>query len=429
MMRSHYANEVKAGENVRLAGWVHELRDFGKVKFLVLRDRTGFVQVTFKSASTPPDALEAYSHLVKETSVLIEGKAEASKIASLGLEVYPTRLEIVGEVQKKVPVDVTGKVHSELDVRLDNRFIDLRRERTSAIFRVRSEAQRAFREKAMELGFQEINPPVVVAASTEGGSDLFKVDYFGEKAYLAQSPQLYKQLAVVGGMDKVFMTLPVFRAEKHNTTQHLNEVTQMDVEIGFADEEDGLDYLEKIFLHILASVKKNCVAELELLGAEVKDYDSIPRYTYTQVVDALAGTGYPMEWGEDFSKEAESKIPEALGTDLFFITRWPTKCRAFYSMPLEENPELCKAYDLVYKGMEISSGAQRIHEPALLIKQLKAHGLKPSDFEFYIEAFRYGSIPHAGWSIGAERLTMQLCGLDNIREAAMFPRDRHRLHP
>ncbi|MFA4946523.1 MAG: aspartate--tRNA(Asn) ligase [Candidatus Micrarchaeia archaeon] len=429
MMRTHYVKDAPAGETVTLAGWVHELRDLGKVKFLVLRDKTGTIQLTLKNASTPPDVLETYGKLVKETAVVATGRVEQSKIASSGVEMFPSSLEVVGAVHKKVPVDVTGAVPADLDVRLDNRFIDLRRPEVAAVFRVRAEAQRAFREAALALGCQEINTPTVVASSTEGGSDLFEVKYFEEKAFLAQSPQLYKQLAVIGGMDKVFMTVPVFRAEKHNTTQHLNEVTQMDVEIGFADEEDGLNCLETVFLHILASVKKNCVPELALLGAEVKDYESIPRYTYSQVVDALASAGFPMTWGEDFSKEAEAKIPEALGTDLFFVTRWPTKVRAFYSMPLEENPEVCRAYDLVYKGMEMSSGAQRIHTPELLIAQLKARGLKPADFESYIDAFRYGAVPHAGWSIGAERLTMQLCGLKNIREAALFPRDRHRLRP
>ncbi|OIO27896.1 aspartate--tRNA(Asn) ligase [Candidatus Micrarchaeota archaeon CG_4_10_14_0_2_um_filter_60_11] len=428
-MRTHYVKDATDGETVTLAGWVHELRDVGKIKFLILRDKTGLMQLTMKGASCPPDVLAVYSKLVKETAITATGIVKKSGIASLGLEMFPTAIQVVGEVFKQVPFELTGKVPADLDVRLDNRFVDLRRIETSAVFKIRSEVQRAFREKCVELGCQEINTPSIVGSSTEGGADLFKVKYFEKDAFLAQSPQLYKQLAVIGGMDKVFMTVPVFRAEKHNTLQHLNEVTQMDVELGFADDNDALDYLETVFLHILASVKNNWAAELKTLGAGIGEYDEIPRYTYTQAVDALANAGMPMEWGSDFTKEAESKIPEALGADLFFITRWPTQCRAFYSMPLEENPAVCKAYDLVYKGLEIASGAQRIHHPDLLVKQLKAHDLKPANFESYIDAFRYGAIPHAGWSIGSERLTMQLCGLHNIREASLFPRDRHRLHP
>jgi nondiscriminating aspartyl-tRNA synthetase len=428
MLRTHYVEDALQGE-VTVAGWVHEIRDLGKLAFVILRDKTGLIQVTIKKKECAHEVLQALDGLVKETAVRITGEVKESKIASLGRELYPEKIEVIGSVQKKVPFEVTGKVPADLDVRLDNRFIDLRRRETNAVFRVRAEAQRAFREKCVELGCEEINPPAIVGSSTEGGTDLFEVNYFEKKAFLAQSPQLYKQLAVVGGLDKVFMTMPVFRAEKHNTTRHLNEVTQMDVEIGFANDEDALGYLEAVFLHILNGVKNNCAAELELLGAKPGDYDSIPRHTYDDVLKALEKIGVKKEWGDDFSKEEEARIPEAVGTDLLFITRWPTKCRAFYSMPVEGDEEKCKAYDLIYKGMELASGAQRIHLPDLLVKQLKAKGLNPENFESYVDAFRYGAIPHAGWSIGAERLTMLLCGLENIREASLFPRDRHRLTP
>ena len=428
MLRTHYVGDASGGE-VTLAGWVHEIRDLGKLAFVILRDRTGLIQITVKKNECPAEMVKTVEGLVKETAIAVTGTVKKSEIAGLGKELFPEKIVVIGKIHKKVPFEVTGKVPADLDVRLDNRFIDLRRRETNAVFRVRAEAQRAFREKCLELGCQEINPPCIVETSTEGGTDLFKVKYFEKDAFLAQSPQLYKQLAVVGRLDKVFMTVPVFRAEKHNTTQHLNEVTQMDVEIGFADDEDALNYLEDVFLHILKSVKKNCGPELGLLGVKVSEYEGIPRYTYDDVLEALKKKGVKVAWGDDFSKEQEARIPEALGTDLFFVTRWPTKCRAFYSMPLQENPEVCKAYDLVFKGMEVASGAQRIHLPELLIKQLKAKGLDPDNFESYVDAFRYGAIPHAGWSIGAERLTMQLCGLENIREAALFPRDRHRLTP
>ncbi|PIO06556.1 aspartate--tRNA(Asn) ligase [Candidatus Micrarchaeota archaeon CG08_land_8_20_14_0_20_59_11] len=432
MMRTHYAADVKPsmdGKTVTVAGWTHETRDLGGLEFVILRDRSGLVQITVKKKEADAKLVEIAKKLVKETAIVCTGVVKSSKMAPGGVEIIPSEMSVVGEVFKTVPFEVTGKVPADLDVRLDNRFIDLRRIETNALFRIRSETMRAFRASCEAQGCQEITTPVLVSSSTEGGADVFRVDYFGKEAFLAQSPQLYKQLAVIGGMDRVFMVSPVFRAEKHNTTQHLNEVTQMDVELGFADEEDALAALEKTFIDILADVSKTRAAELKTLGASITVPKSLKRFTYAQAVDALNDAGFPMEWGSDFSKEAEARIPDALGAEAFFITRWPTKARAFYSMPSEADPEICLAYDLVYRGVEVASGAQRIHEPELLVKQLKYHGLRPSNFERYVDAFRYGAPPHAGWSIGCERLLMQLCNLKNIREAALFPRDRVRLTP
>lgn len=352
-----------------------------------------------------------------------------SKIAPRGFEIIPSSFTILGEVHGIVPFEVTGKVPADLDVRLDKRYIDLRRLETSAIFKVRHHVQAGFREKLLELGFQEITPTCMVSVSTEGGTDLFPIVYFDKEAFLAQSPQLYKQIAVMGGIDKVFMTTPVFRAEKHNTQYHLNEVLQMDVEMGFATYDDALDALEKVSLNILQRVHDNCKEELELLNAPLAVPKSVPRVTYSQMVDKLNGRGEKMEWGVDFTKEQEKVMGDIVGAELFIISNWPTKVRAFYSMPDPDKPQECFAYDLMFRGLEIASGAQRIHEPELLKKQLAAKGLRPESFENYIDAFRYGAIPHAGWSIGAERITMKLTGRENIRECAMFPRDRHRLTP
>jgi len=432
MMRSHYAADVTPnldGKRVTLAGWVHETRDLGGLLFIVLRDRSGLIQITLKKKECEPDLAKIATHLVKEEAIVCEGVVKASKIASGGREVIPEELAVVGRVVKTVPFEVTGKVPADLDVRLDHRPIDLRRKETSAVFKIRHFVQKAFRDKLCEMGFREITPPCLVSTSTEGGADLFSVKYFEKNAFLAQSPQLYKQLAVIGGMDKVFMITPVFRAEKHNTLIHLNESTQMDAEMGFADDEDALGVLEKTVLHILSEVKKNCTEEIALLKADFEIPSKIPRFSYDEVLSALEKKGVRMKWGEDFSKENEEKIPSAVGEELFIIRDWPTKARAFYSMPHEDNPEICKAYDLVFQGLEIASGAQRVHTPELLVAQLKAHGLKPASFEDYVDGFRFGSVPHAGWSIGTERLLMKLANRENIRECALFPRDRHRLTP
>jgi aspartyl-tRNA synthetase len=432
MMRSHYCVEITpslAGKQVRLAGWVHEIRDFGAVKFILLRDRSGITQLTIKKEGADAALIETAESLVKETAITASGVVASKTIAKVGREVLASKIEVVGRVLKQVPFEVTGKVPAEIDVRLDHRSIDLRRIETRATFKIRAEAQRAFRQAMLDLGCEEITPPCIVAESTEGGTNLFSLKYFEREAFLAQSPQLYKQLAVLGGFDRVFMTTPVFRAEKHNTTVHLNESTQMDCELGFADDEDALSFLEKTILGILAAVKKNCAAELALLKSDFAVPKRVPAFTYDEVLERLAKKKIAMGWGEDFSKEVEQKLESVLGAELFFITRWPTKIRAFYSMPLPENPKICKAYDLCFKGLEIASGAQRIHDPALLEKQLRFHDLNPKDFEPYVDAFRYGSVPHAGWSIGLERLAMKLAARENIREAALFPRDRQRLTP
>lgn len=431
MLRTHYANEIKPemeGKEVTVAGWVHEVRDLGKIKFILLRDRSGIVQITGKNETTGEEALKKMN-LVKESVITVKGIIKKEKQARTGVEINPIEIKDLNPVTVKIPFEVTGKVPADIDVRLDYRYIDLRRLETQAIFKVRSEMLRAFRENMINSGFQEINPPCIVSAATEGGTDLFQVTYFENKVFLAQSPQLYKQLAVIGGMDKVFMATPIFRAEKHNTTTHLNEIISLDVEMGFADYNDAMNVLEDLMKHILSSVKNNCPESLSLLKSELNIPKKIKRFTYTEIVDTLNKEGEKIPWGADFSKEQEKKMAELLGEEIFFVTEWPTKIRAFYSLPKEGEEKICYAYDLMYKGLEIASGAQRIHLLELLNKQLTLHGLNPANFSFYADAFKMGAPPHAGFAIGADRLTMQLCNRENIRECALFPRDRNRVHP
>jgi nondiscriminating aspartyl-tRNA synthetase len=430
MYRTHYISEARkrTDSDVTIAGWVHEVRDLGKLKFVQIRDRTGIIQVTAKQGREPDAVLSAMSQ-PKETVVSVTGKVVASKIAEAGCELVPSKFEILNEITTKVPFEVTGKVPADLDVRLDYRYVDLRTANTSAIFKIRAEIAGAFRTAARSLGCVEMHPPTIVEAATEGGADVFKIQYFEKDAYLVQSPQLYKQLAVIGGMDRVFMTVPVFRAEKHNTLTHLNEALQMDVELGFATSGDAIDALEKVTLHILKHVEKECAEELKTLNRQLTIPSRIPRHTYTELVEKLNQDKEQFKWGDDFSRETEGLLADELGYSTYFITKWPTAIRAFYSMPDESDPKICHAYDLNYESLEIASGAQRVHRPEVLIKQLKSRNLNPSDFEFYINAFRVGAPPHAGWSIGLDRLTMKVCGLHNIREAVMFPRDRVRVKP
>ncbi len=431
-MRSHYISDavkLEEGAEVTVAGWLHEIRDIKKIVFAVLRDRSGMMQITAKRGAVADEIVDLLIQ-PKETVVSVTGKIVKGKGAKAGVELIPSKVEVLGKVYGKVPFDVADKEKiPELDVRLDNRHIDLRRPEIQAIFRVRGTVQQAFREYLLGKGFEEIVPTAIVGAATEGGAELFPIVYFEKEAFLAQSPQLYKQMAVMGGMDKIFMQCLVYRAEPHATTAHLNEAYQMDIEMGFADDNDVMDVEEAVLIHILKSVAEKRKPELEMLKSVVNVPTTVPRFTYSQLIEKLQANGEKIEWGDDFSRAHEKLMGELIGSEAYFITKWPTKLRAFYSMPSKENVEICNAFDLIYRGLEISSGAQRIHDPELLAQQIRNRGLDPENFEFYIRAFKSGAPPHAGWSIGAERITMKICSLDNIRETTLFPRDRMRLSP
>ncbi len=414
------------GEEVTIAGWVHEVRDIGKIIFLLIRDHTGIAQVTAKRNFVSDEIMTSLS-LQKESVIMVKGKVKQNKESRRGFEIIPEKVTNLNPLSAPIPFEVTGKVPADLDVRLDNRYIDLRRPEVSSIFNIESTVLCTFREMLLKENFQEIRTPSIVEAATEGGADLFSLSYFEQKAYLAQSPQLYKQLAVIGGMDRIFMIVPVFRAEKSNTIFHLNEITQMDVEIGFAGYEDAIELLKKVAEKTISDVADKNIDDLEILGTTLPKTSAVEA-TYSKVISKLNDNGIKIEFGEDLKREHEEEACRLLG-DLLIIKEYPTSVRAFYSMPNEKDPELCNSFDLIYKGLEISSGAQRIHLPNLLISALKKKGLDPSSFDFYIDAFRKGAPPHAGWSIGLERFTMKLTGSKNIRECALFPRDRHRLKP
>ncbi|MCK4926997.1 MAG: aspartate--tRNA(Asn) ligase [Candidatus Aenigmarchaeota archaeon] len=430
-MERAYSKDLKVGDNVKLAGWVHEIRDFGKLIFLIVRDMHGLVQVTAKTGETDDKIVKEVKDIGKEFVIEVEGKAEKNDRAPNGMEVKPTKITIISESESPLPLESTGKVNSDLDTRLDNRFLDLRRPEVRAIFTIQNQIIRSFRKTLEDKEFIEITPPGVIAASSEGGAELFPIPYYNKEAFLAQSPQIYKQMAVMGGMEKVSMITPVWRAEKSNTVRHLSEARQMDIEMGFATDIEAMDILDEVTFNIFSDVKKTCESQLKLLGTDFR-IPKLPlkKITYTDVLKRLEKEGMKIKWGEDLSTPAEKKICEIIGWDEpFYITEWPTDIRAFYSMPDEKDPKICRAFDLMFRGVELLSGAQRIHIPELLIKRLKAKGMDPENFKFYIDTFRYGAPPHAGWSIGLERITMLLTARENIREACLFPRDPKRLTP
>ncbi len=430
-MTRKYTSELKneIGNRVEIYGWVHEIRDLGGLIFILLRDREGIVQVTLSRKAVDPLTFKKAKELKRESVIKVIGKVKEEKKAPGGYEVVPEFIDIISEAETPLPLDVTEKVPAELDTRLNHRFLDLRKPKIHAIFRIRHQVLQSVREFLVKEGFIEVNTPKIVSTATEGGTELFPISYFEKEAFLNQSPQLYKQVLMAAGFDKVFEIGPIFRAEEHNTTRHLNEVTSIDIEMSFADHNDVMKVLEGLVVKVHEDVLENCSKFLEILGVEL----SVPekpfeRLTYTEVLEIVKRKGEEIPWGEDLSTPALKLLGQEIDT-YYFIVDWPTKSKPFYVMPYPDNGEICKSFDLMKGHIEIASGAQRIHDYDLLVTRIKECDLDPESFGFYLEAFKYGMPPHAGWGLGLERFLMALLNLRNIREAALFPRDRHRLIP
>lgn len=417
--------EKKQGEKVVLKGWVHDTRDLKKVRFIVLKDITGRVQITGTEKITPSKVFDLMDSLNRESVVEIHGKVVDSKQAPGGKEINPDEIKILANAEQNLPIDVFDFSKTELPKRLDFRFLDFHREKIQAIFKIQTEIARSFREYFYKNKYIEIQPPYIISTSSEGGTELFPVKYFEKNAYLAQSPQLYKQMLACS-MEKTFTVGPAWRAEKHNTTRHINEIRMIDIEAAFNDQFSIMKELEESVKFVVKNILEKCKRELEILG--VKNL-KIPSGVYLHYEDAIKKVGGKI--GEDFSPEQEKKLCEMHFGDIVFTHSWPTSIKPFYIMPKDENEnskESC-GFDALYGGVEISSGGQRIHLPGLLIKMIKKKKLNPDNFREYIDSFRYGAPPHAGWAIGLERFTQIICGLDNVKEATMFPRDRDRLTP
>ncbi|MDD1744755.1 MAG: aspartate--tRNA(Asn) ligase [Candidatus Methanoperedens sp.] len=432
MIRTHYSTQVTSemnGTSVTICGWAHEIRDLGGITFLVVRDREGMVQVTLFKKAIDKNVLEVVRNLSRESVVAVTGTVKKEAKAPNGYELVPTQVTVLGKADSPLPMDTTGKVDADLDTRLDARFMDVRRPRTQAIFRIRHLMQKSIREFLDMEGFIEITTPKVVATATEGGTALFPITYFEREAFLNQSPQLFKQLMMSGGLDRVFEIGPIFRAEEHDTRKHLNEATSIDIEASYLDNEDVMVILENLIKHVYSTVAEKGTKYLETLGVELTIPETpFKRITYDEAISIARDCGETIEWGDDLSTESEHSIGKSIG-EHYFITDWPTKIKPFYAMPYEDKPEICRAFDMMHPRMELSSGAQRVHSYELLKQRIADQGLNPDGFEFYLKAFRYGMPPHSGWGVGAERLLMTMLGIENIREVVLFPRDRKRLSP
>jgi aspartyl-tRNA synthetase len=429
--RTHYSVEVKPeldGHEVTLFGWVQEIRDLGGIRFIILQDREGTIQVTVPRKVVSDEVLSKANVLQKRYSIGIKGLVRKTEITPRGVEVIPKEIRIFSTAIPQLPIDITGKMPANLEVRLDARALDLCQEENVAVFKIQHTSVKAIRDFLFEKGFIEVHTPRIIASATEGGASLFPVDYFKRKAFLAQSPQLYKEQLVMS-LERVFEVGPFFRAEESHTRLHSSEFVSIDIEQAFATAEDVMQLLEQLIQHTCKVVNEKCRKELATLKYRI-EVPEVPfkRLKYDDVLKELNREGIEIPWGEDIPTQA-LRILGKIHPHFYFITDWPTYSKVFYIKPRDDNPELCEGFDLMWRWIELASGGTRIASKELLIKRLKEKGLNPESFKYHLQAFDYGMPPHAGWAIGLERLTMVLTGKKNIREVTLYPRDKFRLTP
>jgi aspartyl-tRNA synthetase len=428
--RTHFSADVKPendGEEITLFGWVQEIRDLGAIRFIILQDREGTIQLTILRKKAGNEVVSKVDVLQKRYGIGVKGIVKKTQMTPRGIEVLPKEIRIFNTAEQ-LPIDICGKTPANLEVCLDARALDLCLEKNIAVFKIQHEAVDAIRDFLFERGFLEVHTPRIIASATEGGAELFQLDYFDRKAYLAQSPQLYKEELVMS-LEKVFEIGPFFRAEESHTRHHLSEFVSIDIEQAFATAEDVMQILEQLMHHVCRTVVEKCKRELQTLKYAVK-VPEVPfkRLTYSQILEELKDAGTEIPWGEDIPTPAFRTLGK-LHPYFFFIIDWPTESKAFYIKPRDDKPEICEGFDLMWRWMELVSGGTRIASKQLLMKRLVEEGLNPESFKHHLEAFDYGMPPHAGWAIGLERFTMMLTGRKNIREVALYPRDKFRLTP
>jgi len=429
--RTHYSADVKPemdGEEVTLFGWVQEIRDLGGIRFIILQDREGTIQVTVPRKKVSSEVLSKSDVLQKRYSIGVKGAVKKTEITPRGIEVIPKELKIFSTSTTRLPIDITGKTPANLEVRLDARALDLCQEENVTVFKIQHTAVEATRDFLFERGFIEVHTPRMIASATEGGAALFPVDYFDRKAFLAQSPQLYKEQLVMS-LERVFEVGPFFRAEESHTRRHLSEFVSVDIEQAFAGAEDVMQLLEQLMQYVCRIASEKCQKELKTLKHRI-EVPEVPfkRLTYDAVLRDLKHEGIEIPWGEDIPTPALRTLGK-IHPYFYFITDWPTHSKAFYIKPRDDKPELCQGFDLMWRWIELASGGTRVATKELLMERLKEKGLNPESFKYHLQAFDYGMPPHAGWAIGLERLTMMLTGKRNIREVTLYPRDKFRLTP
>ena len=419
------------GETVRVNGAVHAIRDMGEVAFVILRKREGLLQCIYEEGKTNFDLKD----LKEGATVEVKGVVSKEDRAPNGIEIRLSEIQVLSEPVEPMPLAISKwKLNTSLEANLNYRAISLRNVRERAKFRIQEGIVRGFRDFLYKEGFTEIHTPKLGAKSAEGGANLFKLEYFHRPAILQQSPQFYKQM-MVGVFDRVFETAPVFRAEKHNTKRHLNEYTSLDFEMGYIDGYEDIMAMETGFLqYTMELLSKEYAKELKMLNITLPNVDKIPAVRFDEAKQKVSEKyGRKIRNPYDLEPEEEALIgkyyKEECGADFVFITHYPSKKRPFYAMDDPEDATYTLSFDLLFHGLEITTGGQRIHDYNELLAKIEKRGMTTEGMEQYLSAFKHGMPPHGGLGIGLERLTMQLVGEDNVRETTLFPRDLSRLEP
>ncbi|MDR0878559.1 MAG: aspartate--tRNA(Asn) ligase [Treponema sp.] len=431
----------KADAEVEVSGWVHRIRDMGGITFVILRDRSGTLQLVLDEK--PVDA--GGRPLTLESVITVRGKPALNDKAPGGCELKVSSLQILSRALPDLPYQVNGDIsRTGLEAILDNRSLSLRNPKIRAIFKIQATIIEAFSAHLRSLDFTEIKSSKLTAGSTEGGTELFEVEYFDRKVYLAQSPQLYKETMVAAGLERVFEVAPAYRAEKHDTPRHLNEYVSMDVEMGFIESELELIELEKgLLTHIFEEVARKNGPELEMWGAAVPSAEMVgksPTIPYEEAVKIANDEAAKTKGGSarifDINPEAERLVCawslREHGSDLVFVNEFPRRYRPFYTYPKDTADGAAvstMSFDALFRGLEITTGGRRQHDYNALVETLPRFGLKAENMTGFLSVFKYGCPPHGGFAIGCERLTQKILGLANVKEASLFPRDRKRVEP
>ena len=428
---------------MRVGGWVSEIRTLGKnLRFVVLRGWDRKVQLTLKRGVVPDELFEITDGLTQESVIEAYGRPVEEKIAkSVDVELIPERIVVHSVAAQRLPLDPNWKVKALLPTRLDNRPLDLRRPEVQAVFKVTASLIRGMRDWLDSHGFIEVFTPSIIGAYSESGAEVFEVDYFGRPAYLRQDPQLHRQLTILGGFERIYDLGPNWRADPSHTTRHLSEFRSLAVELAFIrDEQDVMRVEEEVIRAGIERVVEERWRELELLGVDLEvPKTPFPELRFPEVYEILSEMGKEIEYGEDYDTESErllwEYVRERYGSDFFFVNRFPFDAKPFYVMKAEpfelrgETKWWARSVDLIYRGLELSSGGQREHRYEVLIEQVREKGMDPEQVMWFVEFFKYGAPPHGGFAVGVERLVMQMLRLENVREAALFPRDASRVMP
>ena len=419
------------GKEIRINGAVHTIRHMGEVAFVILRKSRGLVQCVYEAGGTDFDIRD----LKEESAVEVMGVVKAEERAPQGFEIRLKEIRVLSQPAEPLPLAVSKwKLNTSLETKLSLRPISLRNVRERAKFKIQEGIVRGFRDYLLSQGFTEIRTPKIVARGAEGGSNVFKLEYFNKKAELGQSPQFYKQ-TMVGVYDRVFEAAPVFRAEKHNTTRHLNEYTSLDFEMGYIDSfRDVMDMETGMLQYVMRLLEQEYKKELDMLGVTLPEVGRIPAVRFDQAKE-LVSRKYDRKIRNPYDLEPEEELligryfKEEYGSDFVFVTHYPSKKRPFYAMDDPEDPKFTLSFDLMFRGLEVTTGGQRIHDYREITDKMEKRGMDPEDIASYLMIFKYGMPPHGGLGIGLERLTMRLLDEQNVREASMFPRDVTRLEP